>query len=146
MTIMNQAREIQQLASRFLYDECDRMYTDIGEWTEVQDRITQGIDSLTKLEGDTPEEEAEAALAILMGYAVAVRNNRNIASTLKRARKVLPKIEDKVLKCHLTVFCYGECFDAKLAEEAHRLIGELKNEGKESEVVTVEALLESYEF
>ena len=146
MTIMNQAREVQHLASRFLYDECDKMYTDIGEWTEVQNCLVQGIEHLAQQEGSSPEEEAEAVLAILMGYTVTVRNSRNIAATLKRAKRVLPKVEDKILKCHLAVFCYGENYDPKLAEMAHGLIGELKGEGKGSEVVPVEALLESYEL
>ena len=140
-TLTNQAKEVQHIASQFLYEEHGEIYTDIEEWTKVQTYLAHSIECLTRQVGTTPEEEGEAVLAILMGYAVAMRNNRNISEALKRAEKVMPCIEDEVLRCHLAVFCYGECFDPKLAETAHGLMRVLGEKGKEDEVKVLEELL-----
>lgn len=144
-TLMNQAKEVQHVAGTFLYEEPGKGFTDVEEWEKVQIHLAHSIECLMRQEGSTPNEEGEAVLAILMGYAVAVRNNRNIAVALERAERVLPRIEDEVLKCHLSVFCYGECFDAGLAQMAHVMISELKRKGKGNEVLLVEELLNNME-
>ena len=136
-----QAKEIQQLAGRFLYEEAAKPYTDVEEWKEVQGHLATCIEDLLKQEGGTPEEEAEIVLAVLMGYAIAVRKRKNIAIAMERANRVLPILEDPVLKCRLAIFCYGECYDEELANLAHRLIEEQKVKGDNQAAVGLEDML-----
>lgn len=140
-TIIQHTQEIQQLASQFLDQKCCKSYTNIEEWKETQKFLTHAIKQLMQQEGSTPEEEGEAVLAILMGYTLTVRNSRNIELVLARAERVWPLITDPILKCKLAIFCYGECYDEELAEEAHRLIGELKRCDRWEEVKRLEELL-----
>ena len=136
-----QAKEIQQLAGRFLYEEAAKPYTDVEEWKEVQGHLATCIENLLKQEGSTPEEEGEIVLAVLMGYAIAVRKRKNIAIAMERANRVLPILEDPVLKCRLAIFCYGECYDEELANLAHRLIEEQKVKGDNQAAVGLEDML-----
>ena len=143
-SIYNQAKEIQKLAGKLLYEEAAKPYTDIEEWRKQQEMLAKETDALLKQEGATPEEEAEIVLAILMGYTIAVRNRKNIAKGMERAWRVMPKIQDPELKCRLAVFCYGECRDEELAATAHRLIGELRQNGNEEATGELEELLLSF--
>ena len=136
-----QAKEIQQLAGRFLYEEAAKPYTDVEEWKEVQGHLATCIEDLLKQEGGTPEEEGEIVLAILMGYSIAVRKRKNIAVAMERANRVLPLLQDAVLKCRLAIFCYGECYDDKLANMAHLLIEEQKVLGDKQMAEGLEDLL-----
>lgn len=140
-----QAKELQDLAGRFLYEGNDAAFTDIQDWTTTQNRLTKGIEGLVYGKGNTPNEEAERVLAILMGYAVTMRNPKNIQQALKDAERVLPEVTDDVLKCHLMVFCYAECYDEELGEETHRLLDELKQTGYAEEIALVEEFLENLE-
>ena len=144
-SIYTQAKEIQQLAGKFLCEEVARPYTDIEEWKEVQEHLAVCIEELLKQEGSTPEEEGEIVLAVLMGYTIAVRKRKNIAIAMKRANQVLTEIQSPILKCQLAVLCYGECFDEELAIMAHRLIEGEKQAGNEKAVCDIEALLLSIE-
>ena len=136
-----QAKEIQQLAGKFLYEEAAKPYTDVEEWKEVQEHLSTCIEALLKQEGSTPEEEGEIVLAVLMGYSVAVRKRKNIAIAMERANQVLPLLQDAVLKCRLAIFCYGECYDDKLASMAHQLIEEQKELGDSQAAAGLEDML-----
>ena len=136
-----QAKEIQLLAGKFLYEEAANPYTDVEEWKEVQEHLNTCIETLLKQEGSTPEEEGEIVLAVLMGYSVAVRKRKNIAIAMERANQVLPLLQDAVLKCRLAIFCYGECYDDKLANMAHLLIEEQKVLGDKQMAEGLEDLL-----
>lgn len=140
-SIYQQAKEIQQLAGRFLCEEGGKPYTDIEEWKEVQMHLATCAEELLKQEGATPDEEGEILLAVLMGYTVAVRKRKNIAVAMERANRVLKGIQDPLLKCKLAVLCYGECFDEELAAMAHQLIEEQKLAGNEKAVYETEVLL-----
>ena len=144
-SIYQQAKEIQQLAGKFLCEEVGTPYTDIEEWKEVQKHLATCIEEVLKKEGSTPEEEGEILLAVLMGYTVAVRKRKNIAVAMERANRVLKGIQDPLLKCKLAVLCYGECFDEELAAMAHQLIEEQKLAGNEGAVSATEVLLLSIE-
>ena len=144
-SIYQQAKEIQQLAGKFLCEEVGTPYTDIEEWKEVQKHLATCIEEVLKKEGSTPEEEGEILLAVLMGYTVAVRKRKNIAVAMERANRVLKGIQDPLLKCKLAVLCYGECFDEELAAMAHQLIEEQKLAGNEVAVSATEVLLLSIE-
>ena len=144
-SIYQQAKEIQQLAGKFLCEEGVNLYTDIEEWKEVQMHLDTCAEELLKQEGATPDEEGEILLAVLMGYTVAVRKRKNIAVAMERANRVLKGIQDPLLKCKLAVLCYGECFDEELAAMAHQLIEEQKQAGNEVAVSATEVLLLSIE-
>ena len=138
-SLIRQAKEIQTLAGKFLSQ--GHSYTDVEEWQTMQAWLSQGMDDLMRQEGTSVEEEAERVLAVLMGYTIAVRNARHIASILECAERVWPYVTDKILKCHLAVFCYGECWDEELLEQAYGLIADLKATGQGEEVRLVEELL-----
>ena len=98
-----------------------------------------------KYTGSNDTEEGERILAILMGYTLAVRNAQNIATTLQKAEEVLPRISNKLLKCKLAVFCYGECLDQELGIMAQTLINELKRSEKDNgHLGCLEELLQSF--
>lgn len=139
------AKELQNMAGHFLYEGNDAAFTDIQDWTEMQNRLAQGIEQLVYEKGENPDAEAERILAVLMGYAVAIRNPKHIRQALMEAERVLPKIKDQVLKCHLMVFCYAECFDEELGKEVHRLLDELKGTGFAEEMTLVEEFLKNME-
>ena len=127
------AREIQEIAERYLQRGSEVLYTDAVEWTETQQHLARGIASLLSQEGGTPNEEGERLLAILMGYTIAVRNRRNIRTALEQA--------ERVLQCRLVVFCYGECFDEELGADIKRMIDELRESGFTKEAESLEESL-----
>ena len=139
------AKEIQQLAGQMLQQEAANPYTDIEEWKAIQRHLATCIGILTEKKGSTLQEEGEMVLAILMGYTIAVRNKRNIALALERGFKVLPLLNDPILKCKLAVFCYGECFDEELAKMAYQLIEEQKQTGNDASLYGTEKLLQNIE-
>ena len=145
MNLYLHAKELQHLAGRFLDEPMKMHYTDIEEWKEVQARLRSGIDHLVKRQGTTPDEEAERLLAILMGYCVAVRDSRCVEHVLWQAEQVLHKVQDPVLKCYLTVFCYLECPDEELGEQVHQQMTELRETGRGEELKVLEKLLENIE-
>lgn len=138
---ITQAKEIQQLAGKFLNEEVERPYTDVEEWTEVQKRLTKCIEGLLTKEGNTPDEEGEIVLAVLMGYAIAVRKRKNIARAMERANRILSEIRNPMLQCKLAIFCYGECYDEDLGNLARRLIEEQKTVGDEKAAYEMEMML-----
>ncbi len=145
MSIIEKAKEIQRVATRFLYEDRSLPYTDVEEWCRTQSFLSKEIEELIRQEGSTPETEAEAVLAILMGYTIAVRKSRNIDMALQRAERVLPLLANGFLKCELAVFCYGECFDEELAGMAHELIKVLKEKEPTEQLDALEDLLLSME-
>lgn len=128
------AQEVQAFAAKQLYVEEVPDFTDIEEWNQAQLHLVKALSELERLNGSTPEEEGELALAILMGYSVAIRNARNVQLALERAKKVMPRLTDEVLKCKLAVFCYVEIPNEELAELIKALLVEVKRQGKEEEI------------
>ena len=143
MSFELRVREVQELAGRLLCSEEVPVYTDVDEWQQMQRELAQCMYELVRQEGSTPEEEAEVVLAILMGYTLAVRNPLHIDIALARAERVLPLLEDSVLKCHLAAFCYAETGDEELAGIVSVLMGRLKAAGNGEEIGCVEELLEN---
>ena len=128
------AKEVQAFAGKQLYVDTVPEFTDVEEWNLMQTHLVRALAMLERMNGNTPEEEGELALAILMGYCVAVRNAQNVQTALKRARRVMPTLTDEVLKCKLAVYCYVEFPDEKLAEQVRTLLAELKRQGREEEI------------
>ena len=128
------AQEVQAFAAKQLYVEEVPDFADIEEWNQTQLHLVKALAELERLNGTTPEEEGELALAILMGYGVAIRNARNVQLALERAKQVMPRLTDEVLKCKLAVCCYVEIPNEELAELIKALLVELKRQGKEEEI------------
>lgn len=128
------AQEVQAFAAKLLYVEEVPEFTDIEEWNQAQLHLVKALAELERLDGSTPEEEGELALAILMGYSVAIRNARNVQLALERAKQVMPRLTNEVLKCKLAVFCYVEIPNQELAELIQTLLAELKRQGRDEEI------------
>ena len=140
------AREIQQIVKQHLCIEKQKVYTDVEGWCKIQTSLARSINELMKCTGSNPTEEGERLLAILMGYTLAVRNAKNITDTLQQAEKVLPCIDNKLLKCKLAIFCYGECFNKELEVMVHTLMEELRDSENEKELHCLKELMMSYEL
>ena len=140
MNRLDLARYIQYVVGQCLTS--DVPFTDVEEWKELQVRLVTGLNTLEEWRGDTPDEEAERLLAILMGHCVSVGSNRCMRDVLVQAEKVLPEVKDPVLRCHLAVFCYMECPDEELERGIHREMMELKKSGRGEEIWMLEKMLE----
>lgn len=134
-------REVQKLAGRLLCPEEVSVYTDVEQWKEIQTHLSLALKELETLAGDTPEEEGERLLALLMGHCVAVRNSQCVSRTLERAERVLPLLSDPVLKCKLACFCYLEFPDEELLETVLSCIGDVKRQGRGNEILQVEKMI-----
>lgn len=78
------------------------------------------------LHGDTPEEEASLCLALLLGYNATLSDygdkQQRIQRVLEHSWQVLPRINDSLLKVRLLTYCYSECNEEELADQAHAII------------------------
>ena len=128
------AQEVQAFAAKQLYVEEVPDFADMEEWNQAQLHLVRALAELERLNGTTPEEEGELALAILMGYGVAIRNARNVQLALERAKQVMPRLTDEVLKCKLAVCCYVEIPNEELAEMIKALLVEVKRQGRDEEI------------
>ena len=142
--MIDKAIQIQRIVEQHLCKGEQTVYTDVEEWREIQTFLARSISELMKYTGSNDTEEGERILAILMGYTLAVRNTQNIATTLQKAEEVLPRISNKLLKCKLAVFCYGECMDEELCTLAFTLMEELQESGNEKELHCLRELLQSF--
>lgn len=142
--LTKRAKAIQALASSQLYADTAPLYTDVEEWKEIQLQLATELAELEKIHGNTPEEEGEIVLAILMGYCIAVRNGKNVTQTLQRAEQVIHRLSDDMLKCKLAVFCYLEVPDEELQDMVASLMEKLRLQGKENEIQPLENLMEAY--
>ena len=57
---ITQAKEIQQLAGKFLCEEVEKPYTDIEEWRKVQEHLATCMEALLKQEGSTPMKKEKS--------------------------------------------------------------------------------------
>ena len=138
---MSRAKEVQAFVGRQLYADAPREYTDVEEWKSVQLHLSMALKEIEALKGDSPEEEGELVLALLMGNSIAVRNSQSVARTLERAERVLPLLVDPVLKCKLACFCYQEFPDEELLETVLSCIGDVKRQGRGNEILQVEKMI-----
>lgn len=142
--LTKRAKAIQALASSQLYADTAPLYTDVEEWKEIQLQLATELAELEKLHGNTPEEEGEIVLAILMGYCIAVRNGKKVMQALQRAGQVIHQLDDELLKCKLAVHCYMEVPDEELQNMTSSLIEKLRQQGKENEIQPLESLMEQF--
>lgn len=132
------AKEVQAFAGKLLHVETPPPLTDIEEWNLMQQHLSIALKELETLHGNTPEEEGEIVLAILMGYCIAVRNGKKVMQALQRAEQVIHQLDDELLKCKLAVHCYVEFPDKKLAAMVLSLLEEVKTQGNSEEIQQVE--------
>ena len=76
--------------------------------------------------GSTVEEQANVCLALLMGYNASFidhgEKQAHIQEILNRCWDILETLPASLLKLRLLTACYGEVFDAPLADEARSII------------------------
>ena len=86
----------------------------------------QALNLYNHPEGNTPEEEAELCLSVLVALNATFYDNgrkqQYIQHILDRCRNVLGRLPDSLLKVRLLTYCYGEVYEEKLADEAHSII------------------------
>ena len=116
-------------------------YTDVEQWKLMQTCLVRELAELERAETRNPEEEGELVLALLMGYCVAVRNGTAVQRALERAERVMPLLDDGLLKCRLAVHCCLEVPDEELMEETRTLLEKLKRQGKYKEIEALEKLI-----
>ncbi len=138
---ISRAKEVQAFVGKQLYADAPPEFTDVEEWRSVQLHLSMALKELDALKGDTPEEEGELVLAILMGHCIAVRNSQCVSRTLERAERVLPLLSDPVLKCKLACFCYLEFPNEELLETVLSCIGDVKRQGRGNEILQVEKMI-----
>ena len=60
--------------------------------------------------------------AALLGSGVTIRDQKFTDRMVKRALKVLKRLQEPALRCRLLVLCFGETYDEAQAEEARRIL------------------------
>lgn len=128
MQINRKVRELCKIADKLAYFEDEDEYSYIDKYKKVIYWIYRTNRDLVLNIGTTDREEAEICLAVLVGYSVTIRNEKNIQKVLDRALAVLPKIPPSLLKCRLLVYCYAELYTKELAEEAKKIMKQWKGE------------------
>lgn len=137
---VSRAWEVQAFAEQQLNPD-GSLSSDLEQWKLVQSLLASAVRELEGMVAQTPEEEGELVLAILMAYGVTVRNGRELSAALERAMRVLPLLENRVLKCKLAAYCYLEVPDKELLELVRSLVEELKSAGRGSEVLQIEQMI-----
>ena len=141
MNVLTLAREVQSFSAKQLSPDAVCDYTDVEQWKVMQTCLVRELAELERAETRNPEEEGELVLALLMGYCVAVRNGTAVQRALERAERVMPLLDDGLLKCRLAVHCCLEVPDEELMEETRALLGKLKRQGKYKEIEALEKLI-----
>lgn len=142
---MNKTEELQQLAQKSLYLGLDGDPIYAEHFSRLNKEIQILSDALYSVKGDTPEEEADICLALLMGYNATIYSDKDKEakkqSILDRAWEVLEQLPPSLLKCQLLTYCYGEVFEEELAQEAHAIIDSWQGrEFSEEELEVMEQL------
>jgi len=124
--INRKVTELCKIADKLAYFEDKGEYSYINKYKKAIYWIYRTNGELILNIGTTDIEEAEVCLAVLVGYSVTIRNEKNIQKVLDRALSVLPKIPPSLLKCQLLVYCYAELYTKELAEEAKEIMKQWK--------------------
>lgn len=105
------------------------IYSD--QFTRLNRDVFSQANALYDKSGNGYEEEASLCLSLLMGYNATLYNNgdkeERIQHILDRCWNVLEHLSVSLLKVQLLVYCYGEVFDDKLAQEAQAIIDTWKD-------------------
>lgn len=76
--------------------------------------------------GDTPEQEAELCLSVLVAFNATFcdngRKQQYIQHILDRCWNILEELPASLLKVRLLTYCYAEVYEDELAKEAHAII------------------------
>lgn len=143
--IIRKARELRRIADKLVYFQDEDEYSHIDKYKKVTYWIHRTSRKLILNIGITDKEEAEICLAVLIGYNVTIRNEKDIHKVLDRALAVLPKMSPSLLKCQLLVYCYAELYIKKLAEEAEKIMENWKEQNLSIEQKWIKEFLEDIE-
>lgn len=76
--------------------------------------------------GDTPDLEAGICLSLLVAFNATYcddgRKQQYVQAVLDRSFAVLSALKPSLLKARLLVYCYSECYEGSLAEDAHAIM------------------------
>lgn len=123
---MNKVTELYQFAYHLLHlgEDGSPIYADT--FSRLNTEVFQETENLFSTKGNTPEEEGEICLALLMGYNACIYNNGDKEEKkqvlLDRIFTILGELEDSVLKCRLLMICYGEVYESSLLDEVKKMI------------------------
>lgn len=128
MSLSEEAITLQRAAHELMYLGTDGspVYSeDLSRRNGEVYRLTTALyDSGAR--GDTLEEQAQVCLALLMGYNASFVDHgerlQHVQEVLNRCWDILDNLPASLLKLRLLTACYGEVFDAPLADEARSII------------------------
>lgn len=119
--IITEARTLQQNIEQYVC-HLEEENMDVAEWSGRQADIAKRMHELAAQNTSSDEEEAEVCVAALLGSGVTIRDQKFTDRMVKRALKVLKRLQEPALRCRLLVLCFGETYDEAQAEEAHRIL------------------------
>lgn len=134
------ARKLQKESYKLFYPQDEDEYSYINKYQEINSKIVLWRNRLMRIKGSTVEEEAEICLALLMGCNAYIRDDSGIRDALSRTYKILSRLSPGILKCQLLTFCYGEEYDEKILEEAHKIINTWKEQDlscEQQQIITI---------
>lgn len=128
MTLSEETASLQRAAHDLMYLGMDGspIYSDeLSRCNRDVYRLTTALyDSGVK--GSTVEEQASVCLALLMGYNASFidygEKREHVQEVLDRCWDILDTLPPSLLKLRLLTVCYGEVFDAPLADDARAII------------------------
>lgn len=82
----------------------------------------QTVSHLLSLHADTPEEEGELCLTLLVVLQTGIRNHKPLDTVIRRAYDVLPRLTDQRLQCHLMVHLFVETEDETLPPDIEAIL------------------------
>ena len=127
MSLLEEALLLQRAAHDLMYLGMDGSPIYSDHFARLNREVyEQALNLYNAPEGNTPEEEAELCLSILLALNATFYDNGRkqqfIQHLLDRCWNVLDKLPASLLKVRLLTCCYGEVYDEKLASEAHSII------------------------
>lgn len=151
--LQKEIERLHEASRRLLSLGEDTGYVYADELSRLNREVYACINAVIGRHGKDARQEAELCLGILMGYSGCMYANpsdhKKRESVVKRACRVLDRLEDSLLKCRLLTYCYGEVYDGELAARAHAIIESWKGRPyskEEQEAAETLLLLETNYF
>lgn len=125
-SLLSRALELQHVAHDLMYLELndEPIYSD--DFCRLNKEVLVKSDFLFSEKSSDIDEEANLCLALLMGYNATIYDNGDKEEKkqviLDRISNVLERLPASLLKVRLLTYCYGEIYEAELANEAHAII------------------------
>ena len=138
-SLLSRALELQRIAHELMCFGMDGTPVYSDTFCRLNKEVLVLSDSLFPVQGSGTEEEANACLALLMGYNATIYDNgdkeqkKQIA--LNRACELLGRLPASLLKVCLLAYTYGEVYEESLLREAHTIVDSWDKEAMITEQV-----------